>query len=213
MASRRTLAGALLAAAALLACLQAASAQDIVDNLYPKNGDVCADKGDQWRTIKLGKCEAGTKCQSYKRGVYKCISTNPALGSLPLGAVCYNETAVDTNNAAGEAKRKYFRERNCVWMGADVQGTPVVQCLQQAANPKIYRCAKIVPLGQKGCYTVSGSMIWGKWNDNQAYDACNNCPCTPPNKTKCKSGPCKYPLCRCNEPCDAARRAQRCATS
>ena len=101
--SRRNVATGVLLAMALLACLTtSARAQDIVDNLYPKNGDVCADKGDQWRTIKLGKCEAGTKCQSYKRGVYKCVSTNPALGSLPLGAVCYNETAVDTKTAAGE---------------------------------------------------------------------------------------------------------------
>ena len=70
-----------------------------------------------------------------------------------------------------------------------------------------------LPLDGTGCYTVAGSQIWGKWNDNQMYDACNGCPCTPPDKTKCKSGPCKYPVCKCNEPCDAARRAQKCATS
>jgi len=59
-----------MSAIALLVLVAAASAaaQDIVDNPAPKNGDVCRDAGDQWRTIKLGQCEAGTKCQAYKRG-------------------------------------------------------------------------------------------------------------------------------------------------
>jgi hypothetical protein len=61
-----------LSAIALLVVVAAAcaAAQDIVDNPYPKNGDVCKDAGDQWRTIKLGTCEAGTKCQAYKRGEF-----------------------------------------------------------------------------------------------------------------------------------------------
>ena len=62
MARLRSVALLVLVAAA------AARAQDIVDNPAPKNGDVCKDAGDQWRNIKLGPCEAGTKCQAYKRG-------------------------------------------------------------------------------------------------------------------------------------------------
>jgi hypothetical protein len=54
----------------VLVAAAAASAQDIVDNPFPKNGDVCRDAGDQWRNIKLGKCEAGTHCQAYKRGAW-----------------------------------------------------------------------------------------------------------------------------------------------
>jgi hypothetical protein len=305
----------------VLVAAASASAQDIVDNPFPKNGDVCRDAGDQWRNIKLGKCEAGTHCQAYKRGawpvrpraggrgprsaartnsraraspggrgargarrraarpglpppqpgapprrpprggapvlrppaprrararpgaaraaraaprltprlpppmpppsrhpvpagVYKCVADDNALGSLPLGTVCYNETQVDQKDKAeGERWRKYYRERNCVFEGIDRQGTPLVQCIQTKEDPKIYKCGRIMPLDAPGCYTVAGSMIWGKWNDNQMYDACNGCPCTPPEKTRCKSGPCKYPACKCNEPCDATRRAQKCATS
>lgn len=52
----------------LAAAASAALAQDIVDNPFPKNGDVCRDAGDQWRPIKLGPCEKGTFCQGYKRG-------------------------------------------------------------------------------------------------------------------------------------------------
>lgn len=294
-----------LASAALLVLLAAAAAraQDIVDNPAPKNGDVCRDAGDLWRNIKLGPCEAGTKCQAYKRGelsslscctwvppagrlaqgrgkakqtaqrqrvtrrhwaaralqhrqtpstpsppwppgsqpssspthantqhgthqhvtqstrpgVYKCVSTNPEMGALPLGAVCYDEHKVDNpaptrTTPEAEGWRKYYRERNCVFEGVDRQGTPTVQCIQTKEDTKIYKCGRILPLDGPGCYTVAGSQIWGKWNDNQMYDACNGCPCTPPGKV-CKSPPCKYPACRCNEPCTAERRAQKCATS
>ncbi len=65
---------------------------------------------------------------------------------------------------------------------------------------------QVMPLFKRGCYVVSGSMIWGKYNDNQAYDACNGCPCTLPGKQG------KYPLCRCQDMCDAARQKTRCAT-
>ncbi|KAI8467734.1 MAG: hypothetical protein J3K34DRAFT_429742 [Monoraphidium minutum] len=198
----------------LLAAACAAVAQDIVDNLFPKNGDVCRDAGDQWRTIKLGPCEAGTKCQGYKRGVYKCVSTKKEMGAMPLGTECYNEYKVDVKDRAESEKwRTYYRQRNCVWEGVDRQGTPLVQCIQTKEDAKIYKCGRIMPLDKTGCYTVSGSMIWGRWNDNQMYDACNGCPCTPPEKTKCKSGPCKYPLCKCNDKCDETRRKQMCPTA
>lgn len=204
-----------MSAIALLVLVAAASAaaQDIVDNPAPKNGDVCRDAGDQWRTIKLGQCEAGTKCQAYKRGVYKCVSTDASKGSLPIGAVCYDEHQVDQQDKkAGENMRKSYRERNCVFEGVDRQGTPNVQCIMTKEDPKVYKCGRILPLDGPGCYTVAGSMIWGKWNDNQMYDACNGCPCTPPGK-KCKSPPCKYPACKCDQACDAARKAEKCATS
>lgn len=201
----------------LVAAASAALAQDIVDNPAPKNGDVCRDAGDQWRNIKLGPCEKGTVCQGYKRGVWKCVSTDKSKGSLSLGTVCYDEYKVDApfqkDRAEGEKWRKYYRERNCEWGGVDKQGTPLVQCIQTKEDPHIYKCGKILPLEQKGCYTVSGSMIWGKWNDNQMYDACNGCPCTPPDKTKCKSGPCKYPTCHCTETCDDNRKKLRCPTA
>lgn len=207
-----------IVAALLLALASAALAQDIKDNLFPKVGDVCRDAGDQWRNITLGPCEAGTKCQAYKRGVYKCVSTDPSKGSMPLGTICYDENKVDQKDRAeGEKWRKFYRERNCVFEGVDRQGTPLVQCIM-TEDPKIYKCGRIKPLDQGGCYTVAGSMIWGKWNDNQMYDACNGCPCTPPEKVAlgqkgCKSGPCKYPMCYCSQPCDANRKKVKCATS
>ncbi len=137
------------------------------------------------------------------------------MGALPLGSVCYDEYKVDNkeNKAEGEKWRKFYRERNCAFEGVDRQGTPTVQCIMTKEDPKIYKCGRIMPLDGPGCYTVAGSMIWGKWNDNQMYDACNGCPCTPPDKTKCKSGPCKYTLCKCNQTCDAARKAEKCATA
>ncbi|GBF93114.1 hypothetical protein Rsub_05843 [Raphidocelis subcapitata] len=209
-----------LASVALLVLVAAAaaSAQDIVDNPAPKNGDVCKDAGDQWRNITLGPCETGTYCQAYKRGVYKCVSDNKAMGALPIGAICYDENKVDgeKDKPKAEQNRKFYREQNCVFDGVDRQGTPNVQCVQTKEDKKIYKCGRIMPLDAPGCYTVAGSMIWGKWNDNQMYDACNGCPCTPQEKMGpkgCKSGPCKYPVCRCEEACDAARKAVKCATS
>lgn len=201
-------------AAVVLLAAAGAAAQDIVDNPYPKNGDVCHDLGDQWKTIKLGKCEAGTVCQGYKRGVFKCVSTDKSKGAMKIGEVCYDEYKVDQKDKAeGEKWRKYYRERNCEWQGVDKQTTPVVQCIQTKEDAKIYKCGRILPLFQKGCFTVSGSMIWGKWNDNQMYDACNGCPCTPPDKTKCKSGPCKYPACDCYSECTPQRQKLRCPTA
>jgi hypothetical protein len=141
------------------------------------------------------------------------VSTDASLGSLPLGTECYNEYKTDAGPAADrEAARTYYRQRNCVFEGVDRQGTPTVQCIMTKEDPKIYKCGRIMPLDGKGCYTVAGSQIWGKWNDNQMYDACNGCPCTPPGK-KCKSPPCKYAACRCDEECTAERKAQKCATS
>jgi hypothetical protein len=64
------MARALYIAALVLFAATAARGQDIVDNPAPKNGDVCRDAGDLWRNIKLGPCEAGTKCQAYKRGAF-----------------------------------------------------------------------------------------------------------------------------------------------
>jgi len=189
------------------------SAQEIKDNLYPKAGDICKDRGDLWRNITLGPCEAGTTCTAVKRGVYKCVPNDPALGAMPLGALCYNRTQVDQKDRKeGEKWRQYYRVRNCVFQGVDKQGTPLVQCVQTASDANIYRCKKVPVLGTKGCFTVAGSMIWGRWNDDQAYDACDGCPCSPAGK-KCIGGTCKYPACKCNQVCDATRRANRCATT
>ncbi len=41
-----------------------------------------------YMTVPLqGKCEASTKCQAYKRGVYKCVPLDPKLGQMPINTV------------------------------------------------------------------------------------------------------------------------------
>ncbi len=58
--------------------------------------------------------------------------------------VCYNETKVNQQDKrVGEQWRKYYRQRNCVWKGVDVQGTPLVQCVQTQEKGGIYRCKKV----------------------------------------------------------------------
>jgi len=214
--------------ALLLAAAALASAQEIKDNLHPQWGDICKDKGDQWKNITLGPCPSNAECRTIKRGVFKCVPKDPALGQMKLGTVCYDDHKVEGNwqiwnkakstpagkNALAESNkwREYYKERGCVWQGVDAQGTPNVQCIADAKDPDLYKCGVKNPLGTQGCFTVAGSMIWGRWNDNQMYDTCNGCPCTPPGK-KCKAGPCKYPTCNCDAPCTPLRQKERCATA
>lgn len=203
----------------VLAAVSCADAQAIRANAFPKAGDICKDYGESWRGLYLGPCEANTFCRAYKRGVFKCVYNDGVKvpgtnlpGVMSIGTECYDEDKVNNDEKqktktapGGTTWRDYYKRTACEFKGLDKQGTPLVQCVQ-TANKKKYNCGYMPTLGKQGCATVAGSMIWGKYNDNQAYDMCNGCPCTPPGIKG------KYPLCQCDQPCTAQRQQTRCPT-
>lgn len=114
----------------LVLAVAAASAQDIVDNLYPKNGEVCKDYGDQWKNITLGTCEKGTKCQAYKRGGESSSMQHVHLRSsaLRLGGCCARQ--IPGRTPASQSNRL---------LNSKTLSNPIIPKLQayhtMAANP------------------------------------------------------------------------------